>query len=270
MRFTSFAVVCAAVTAVCAAPSLQPTKRQTAAATVYSSCVTPNTVALTFDDGVYIYEKNISDMLVQNQIKGTFFVNGNNWACIYDTDMVANIQNTFAAGHQVAAHTWSHPDLTTLTEDDITSEFEQIETALNKILGIQPAMMRPPYGNYNPTVQSVAAARNQTVIVWDFDDGDSEGATVAASEAAYDAIIAKKPSTIMSLNHETYQTTAQDVLPYAIAALKKAGYTFATVSECLGIPAYQWTTSPGTPDASWTCANSTQPGPGRREVYHRR
>jgi hypothetical protein len=34
--------------------------------------------------------------------------------------------------------------------------------------------------------------------------GDSTGSTVAQSEAAYDAIIAKRPGNIIALNHETY------------------------------------------------------------------
>ncbi len=41
--------------------------------------------------------------------------------------------------------------------------------ALEKILGVKVAFMRPPYGSYNDGVLQVAAAHNQTAIIWDFE-----------------------------------------------------------------------------------------------------
>ena len=41
--------------------------------------------------------------------------------------------------------------------------------ALQRILGITPAMIRPPYGSYNDIVTSVAAKHGQIVINWDFE-----------------------------------------------------------------------------------------------------
>lgn len=43
---------------------------------VITQCTQPGTFALTFDDGVYDYENTISNNLVQNGGKGTFFING--------------------------------------------------------------------------------------------------------------------------------------------------------------------------------------------------
>ncbi len=113
-----------------------------------------NKVALTFDDGPYIYEtrtcqslnvhcrnaerhSEISDVLSKNGIKGTFFVNGNNCTsyslrsilrssanfidlddCIYDDRQINSLKHAYAAGHLVASHTWAHKDLTTLSFDN--------------------------------------------------------------------------------------------------------------------------------------------------------
>ncbi len=44
-----------------------------------------------------------------------------------------------------------------------------IAAALEKILGVKVAFMRPPYGSYNDGVLQVAAAHNQSVIIWDFE-----------------------------------------------------------------------------------------------------
>lgn len=44
------------------------------------------------------------------------------------------------------------------------------------------------------------------------------------------------------------ETTAHQVVPYAIQKLQAAGYQLVTVSECLGLPAYQSVVDPSTPD----------------------
>ncbi|KAK0214299.1 carbohydrate esterase family 4 protein [Armillaria fumosa] len=222
-----------------------PTKRQTAG--VITSCTVPNTVALTFDDGPYIYSQNIVDLLDAKGAKGTFFVNGNNYGCIYGDTERAAIQNAYSKGHQVASHTWRHLDLATLTGDALDREFTLTDTALEKILGVKVAFMRPPYGSYNPA----------SVIIWDFDSGDSVGETAANSEKDYGTLVAKHPSSILTLNHETVETTSTTVLPHALDDLIGAGYKLVTVAECLGLPAYLSIGAPSVQDATWTCANTT-------------
>ncbi|KIM86202.1 carbohydrate esterase family 4 protein [Piloderma croceum F 1598] len=227
------------------------TGRATPLAQVITKCTVPNNVALTFDDGPEEYIYNISRQLIAAGGKGTFFWNGNNYGCIYDEINVKRVKYAYAQGHMVASHTWDHKDLTTLTFDEIHDEFYRVELALERLLGVKPAFLRPPYGNYNNLVRQVAYERGQKLVTWDFDSGDSTGSTPAQSDAAYDALIKKHPSTILALNHEVYEKTAHIVVPHAIAALKKAGYELVTVAECIGLKPYQSVTSPQT--GSWTC-----------------
>jgi len=55
---------------------------------------------------------------------------------------------------------------------------------------------------------------------------------------------------MLALNHEPYETTAHQVLPYAINLLQSKGYQLVTLAECLNLPAYQKETAPGVPDVS--------------------
>jgi len=231
-----------------------PTKRQSGG--VVTSCTVPNTVALTFDDGPYIYSQNIVDILDAKGVKGTFFVNGNNYGCIYDDMEITALQNAYSKGHQIGSHTWAHKDLATLTADQVESEFTLTDTALEKILGIKVAFMRPPYGSYNDDVLQVAAAHNQTAIIWDFDSGDSVGESAANSEKDYDTLVAKHPSTILTLNHETIQTTSTTVLPHALDVLLGANYSLVTVAECMGQSPYLSVATPSAQDSSWTCSGT--------------
>jgi len=227
------------------------TERSTPLAQVITTCTVPNSVAVTFDDGPYDYVEDISKQLIAAGGKGTFFWNGNNWRCIYDPASVARVKYIYGKGHMVGQHTWDHPDLTKLTFDQIHNEFWLIEQALERILGIKPAFMRPPYGNYNDLVRQVAYQRGQKMVTWDFDSGDSTGSTPAQSEAAYDAAIKKHPKTMLALNHEVYNTTVYEVLPHAIKSLKAAGYKLVTVAECMGMKPYQSVSAPQT--GSWSC-----------------
>ncbi|KAG8733873.1 Carbohydrate esterase 4 protein [Ceratobasidium sp. 414] len=224
-----------------------------ALAQVITKCTTPNTVALTFDDGPYWYLYDISKALVAAGAKGTFFFNGNNYGCIYDADNVKRVKYAYGKGHQIASHTWAHKDLSTLTWDQVHDEMWRVEQAFEKIVGVSPAFMRPPYGNYNDNVRAAASVRGQKLVTWDFDSMDSLGATPAQSKQLYDQLIAEHPSTILALNHEVYERTAHEVVPYVIPKLQAAGYQLVTVADCLGLSPYQSVGSPSPRDDSWHC-----------------
>ncbi|KAG8909053.1 Carbohydrate esterase 4 protein [Tulasnella sp. 417] len=128
-----------------------------------------------------------------------------------------------------------------------------LDDALIKILGVKPAFVRPPFGEFNEDARDVAAYNGESIVIWDFDSGDSQGNSAQEMETDYQNLAAQKPPTILTLNHETYESTAKRVLPYALSALQAQGYSFVTVAECLGANPYQSVTTPGTRDATWTC-----------------
>lgn len=47
-----------------------------------------------------------------------------------------------------------------------------------------------------------------SVIMWDFDNEDTLGATARKSEDLYDALAAKKPKNVLALNHSVVNSTA--------------------------------------------------------------
>ncbi|KAK0478662.1 carbohydrate esterase family 4 protein [Armillaria luteobubalina] len=239
---STFLIISFAVTALS-----RPTERQTSG--VITSCTVPNTAAITFDDGPYIYSEQIVDTPDTNNVTATFFVNG----CIYDDASVQALKNAYSKGHQISSHTWVHKDLATLTLSEVDDEFTQVDKALESILGVKTAFMRPPFGSYSDTVLQVANAHNQSVIIWDFDSGDSVGESATQSNAEYDALVASHPNTILTLNHETYDSTVTTVLPHAIEVLQGAGYSLVTVAECLGLAPYSSIGEAGAKDATWTC-----------------
>ncbi|KAL9709113.1 hypothetical protein Ac2012v2_007463 [Leucoagaricus gongylophorus] len=236
--------------------SAAPYQRQNATTGVVTSCIKPGTAALTFDDGPYNFSAEIVQLLDQHGVKGTFFYNGNNYGCIYDQENVERVQNALASGHQVASHTWTHPHLPQLSYDQVKMEMALSREALIKIAGVDVSFMRPPYGEYNDNVIQVAQELGETVVTWDFDSGDSIGADVNKQLNSYDSLVSKKPSSIISLEHETIQTSAETVLPNVIQKLQAAGYQLVTVADCLGAQPYNAVGAPYARDATWTCGDT--------------
>ncbi|KAJ1301560.1 hypothetical protein OPQ81_008808 [Rhizoctonia solani] len=260
------AVFASSIVGTLAAP-FNATRR--APAQVITSCTVPNTVALTFDDGPYSYIYDISKALVAAGAKGTFFFNGNNYGCIYDADNQKRVKYAYDKGHQIGSHTWAHKDLSTLSWDEVHDEMWRVEQALQRIIGVTPAFMRPPYGSYNDNVRNAASVRGQKLAIWDF---DSQGfhrynelsmcKDTFLLTRHFQVLPQPSPSSITTKSlanalrpslRLTTRPTSELLIPYVIPKLQAAGYKLVTLAECLGEQPYQSVGSPQTPDASWTC-----------------
>jgi hypothetical protein len=107
----------------------------------------------------------------------------------------------------------------------------------------RPSPITAAFGEYNQLVQEVAGLRGQTLANWDFDSRDAAGATGDQSLRSYNSLIASRPASILTLNHEITPSTPR-ILPDVIRDLQAAGYRLTTLADCLGEPAYQWVDEP--------------------------
>lgn len=97
----------------------------------------------------------------------------------------AQVRAQVAAGMWVANHSYTHPHLTGLGQAQIDSEISRTQQAIAGAGGGTPKLFRPPYGETNATVKSVAAKYGLTQIIWDVDSRDWNGAsTDAIAQAA--------------------------------------------------------------------------------------
>ncbi|MCO5599799.1 hypothetical protein L7F22_053906 [Adiantum nelumboides] len=229
---------------------------------IQERCTASHCVSPSFDDGPYNNMRKIVDTADAAGFKVTFFVNANNYDCIYNEKRVSDLKYAYSHGHQICSHTASHPHLNSLTPAQIDTQVQVVETALYKILGVVPACIRPPYGEANKAV--VDQLNNKwgyVVINWNFDTQDADGATVKQSKAVIDKI--KSPKHAIILMHETVDTTANTLFPYAINKLKSNGYqtnNFYTVPAGLNFNGYKVVGQPSQRDSSWTCKGMPQPG----------
>ena len=122
------------------------------------NCVSNDSIALTFDDGPYNdYTWHLLDVLASYNVKATFFVTGNNLGKgqvdIEETGYPKVLRRMHRDGHQIAAHTWTHQNLSTLTDQQLENQMHYTEMAFRNVLGFFPTYMRPPYSECNERCQ---------------------------------------------------------------------------------------------------------------------
>jgi peptidoglycan/xylan/chitin deacetylase (PgdA/CDA1 family) len=71
--------------------------------TVLNHCSVPGSIALTFDDGPYIYTPQVLDALAYHGARATFFLNGRNRGHI--TQFPELVRRAHEEGHQLGSHT---------------------------------------------------------------------------------------------------------------------------------------------------------------------
>ncbi|KAF1834792.1 chitin deacetylase-like protein [Decorospora gaudefroyi] len=198
---------------------------------VITRCNAPGQLALAYDDGPYQYTQQLVDILTAGGAKGTFFVTGTLYGCIYNQRTA--LQNAYKAGHQIASHTWSHPNLGGMSTNDITNQMTRLEQALINIIGVKPTYMRPPYLSTGGNVLSTMRTLGYRVITNDIDSEDWNRKSPQQSQQKFQQAGAGGNGHI-PLMHETYSGTVNTLTPWLINWAKNNNLKLVTVAECLG------------------------------------
>ncbi|KAL3427788.1 chitin deacetylase [Phlyctema vagabunda] len=215
-------------------------------------CVKPGTMALTFDDGPYIYTSHILDLLDQYNAKATFFITGNNngKGAIDNSSLPwsALIKRMYASGHQLASHTWSHADLCTITSAQRKNEMYKLEMAMRNLVGVIPTYMRPPYSSCTAACGCEAdmASLGYHITYFDLDTADylnDSPALIQNSKNIFDQALAgasAKTDDFLLIGHDIHNQTSNALVEYMLKGMKTKGYKGVTVGDCLGDPKASW------------------------------
>ncbi|RTE76381.1 hypothetical protein BHE90_009146 [Fusarium euwallaceae] len=206
---------------------------------VIHSCTQKDVIALTFDDGPFYYTESLLNLLAEADLPATFFVNGKNWANIQDYR--STIIRMVNEGHQVASHTYGHPNLVHLDEANVKLEMTKLEDEFIKILGKFPIYMRPPYLSYNTRTLKVLGELGYKVIDADIDTLDwrhNAPHAVGQSLELFSGRLWNGGSIV--LMHDIHRSTVENLVPLVIKRLAQSGKRAVTIGECLGDPKENW------------------------------
>ncbi|KAF8463595.1 hypothetical protein BDZ91DRAFT_298776 [Kalaharituber pfeilii] len=214
------------------------------------ACEEPGTIALTYDDGPYIYTAGLLDLLASHNAKATFFVTGVNLGKgrIDDesTPWPAIIKRMAADGHQIASHSWSHADLSKLSETERRDEMIKNEMAIRNILGYFPTYMRPPYSSCNAACMNTMRDLGYHIISFDLDTEDYLHPTPFEIQISKDIVSAaiqgkdSESTAFLSIMHDIQEQTANNLTSYFLTQLTTKGYRTVPVGECLKDPRANW------------------------------
>jgi peptidoglycan/xylan/chitin deacetylase (PgdA/CDA1 family) len=217
------------------------------------------TVALTFDDGPGASTAQILSILEAYGVRATFFNIGQQEASWPD-----DVKAEAADGFLVANHTWSHPDLVTLSASDQAAQMDMVTKEQESLVGTAPCELRPPYGDYDSTTLQLAQARHLSVWLWDVDTEDWEA---DGSGSAYwvNRIVSLAESEGGALSHPVVLMHNQGIpMPATVAALpiviqffKAHGYRFVDLLGRGGPPAGCGPSAPPAPAPGTAVAAGT-------------
>lgn len=211
-------------------PNLSPPSVPTGSV-VWSGRTDTRRVALTFDDGpMPDWTPRVLKALARHDIPATFFLKGIN------VQRHGGIHRDSLGIHELANHTWDHPDLARLDYAECVDQIQRTSAIIERVYGTRPTLFRPPYGHLAGSSMLAAAEQRLTTVLWSaqmdevrFEDKPA-GIVGAAREAA-------RPGSII-LAHDTGEDSRLvtiDHLDAIISGLKTDGFAFTTVSDLCGL-----------------------------------
>jgi peptidoglycan-N-acetylglucosamine deacetylase len=185
-------------------------------------------IALTFDDGPNkTLTPKLLDLLAAHHMKATFFVVGQNAA-----DHPDILRRAIREGHEIANHSWSHPNLGKMSDEAVRRELQKTDDAIFAAIGKHPTLLRPPYGSITERQKHwIHDDFGYRIIIWDVDplDWKRPGPSVVTSR-----ILKETRAGSIVLAHDIHPPTLE-AMPATFDQLDRKGFKSVTVTELLAM-----------------------------------
>lgn len=196
------------------------------------------TIALTFDDGPDpVWTPKVLDLLRAQHVHATFFVVGT--AVAAHPELARRI---VAEGHQIAVHSFTHANLSTVAGWRRALELRQSQLILAGATGVSTTLLRPPYSSEPnaltdrdwAALQQIRDAGYLSVLTTQ----DSEDWRRPGTEQVIANSMPRSSAGQVLLMHDAGGDRSQTVeaLSKLLPRLKARGFRFATVSDAVGLP----------------------------------
>ena len=180
-------------------------------------------MALTFD-AAWGADKTskIVEILTNEGVGGTFFLVG-----FWSEKYADKIKEIDAAGLDIGTHSNTHPKMSQLTSSQIEDELTVSMNLITSVTNKEVRFFRPPYGDYNDQLLTVADNLGLQTIQWSVDSLDWKGLSA-------DQILARVKAGVHNGAIILFHNNSDNIveaLPQVIAFLKAEGYSMVNLSD---------------------------------------
>lgn len=162
-------------------------------------------------------------VLKKHNVKATFFIEGK-WAK-NNPELVKMINE---AGHEIGNHSYSHPDMKTLSAEQTRQQIIETNKILKAITGESASLFAPPSGAFRDETVKIAYELGLYTIMWSVDTIDWQR---PPSSVLIERVMSKVHKGAFILMHPTQPTS--DSLEELIVQIKNRNLHIKTVSEAL-------------------------------------
>lgn len=192
-------------------------------------------VALTFDlcqseGDLAGYDNEIIRVLNETQTPATFFAGGE-WMRDHQTEILNLAANPL---FEIGNHSWSHPDFSAITIDEMKTEIILTQQFMYDLLGYQTNLFRLPFGTYTEEALNVIGENGLYIIQWEVVSGDPDPNINAESMTKW-VLQQVQPGSIIIMHANGRGWHTAEALPTIIQSIRQQGYTLVTIPELLGI-----------------------------------
>jgi len=189
-------------------------------------------VALTFDAcqtrKPARYDAKVISILRQTKTPATLLLGGR-WM-----ETHASITRALGADplFELGNHSYLHPHMTKILQASMIQEIQHTQSIMFQLTGRQAVLFRPPFGEWNPALEAVAAHLGLRTLMWSVETGDPDPHE-SAKDIIHTVMTQAKPGSIVIMHMNGRGWHSAQALPTVIAGLRQRGYKFVQVSQAL-------------------------------------
>lgn len=179
-------------------------------------------IAITFDDGP---KEGITSKLLEGlkerDVKATFFLIGE-----YAEENPELVKRIYDEGHIIGNHTYSHVNITRLSDEEAAEELNKTDEVIYEITGEHIRYVRPPFGVWQKDLE---LCMEVLPVMWSIDPLDW---TTENVDEIVNKVVTDAEENGIILLHDCYESSVDAALRI-IDILKREGYEFVTVDELI-------------------------------------
>jgi len=169
---------------------------------------------------------DLLDIFKEQDVQVTFFVTNN-----FLKENPDEVCRMAEEGHIVGNHSVTHPDLTTLTDEDIYSEIIGCEEAYYKLTGKQMDLFfRPPGGDYSIRTMQMTKDLGYMSVFWSIAYNDYDQHNQPGKDYVLNHFETYHHNGAIVLMHNDSDSN-RDAMEEVILYLKQQGYRFGSLEE---------------------------------------